>query len=214
MPVPVEMQAIRMAQECGGAPEGLHVGTDPALVRNALGHGLSRLVVMEAADGDKRDPLPAILDYLRHSPPDLVLAGRRGQGGTDSGMLPYRVAEGLGWPLFADVACMGQASEGWEAEQVLPRGSRRVVRLALPCLVTVHPAALPAHPFCYAGLRGEMLRVPATSGSLSAPPDLRAYRPRPKMMHQSATGGRVLANVSPEVAAQAIVDELRRLKIL
>jgi electron transfer flavoprotein beta subunit len=210
MPVPVEMQAIRMASVFGGAPEGLHVGADRALVRDALGHGLSRLVVINGAD----DPLPALRDYLQRTPPDLLFAGRRGQGGTDSGLLPYRVAHALGWPIIADVARMTQTPDGWEAEQVLPRGARRVVRLRLPCVVSVHPAAAAAQPFCYAGLQGQVLAVPWKSGAPLVPPELRPYRARPKMMQQAATGGRVLANLSAEAAAQEIVHELRRLKLL
>ncbi len=209
MPVPVEMQAIRLACDLGAAPYGLHVGADPASVRDALGHGLPRLVVVQGGD-----LLPALLDYLQRIPPDLIFAGRRGQGGSDSGMLPYRLAHKLGWPIIADVAHIMRGDDGWDVEQVLPRGNRRVVRITLPCVVTVHPAAPTPRPFCYAGLHGEVELLAGTASEETATPELRPYRSRPRMMQQATAGGRLFSNLSPEAAAETIVEELRRLKIL
>ncbi len=210
-PVPVEMQAIRLAGALGAAPYGLHVGADAEAVRDTLGHGLSRLVVLQTEAGD---PCPALVAHFSRLPPDLILAGRRGQGGTDGGLLPYRLAHALGWPILADAATLARDANGLRVEQALPRGARRVVEIKLPCVVTVHPAAPPALPFRYAALRGEIEVLPAGPGTPATEPEPRPYRMRPKIIAQSNSGGTVLAGVSPEAAAQAIVTELRRLKML
>jgi len=210
-PVAVEMQAIRLAIDLGATPSGLHAGEAASAAQDALGHGLSRLVLLEGATDD---PLPALLDHLRRLPPDLLLAGRRGQGGSDSGLLPYQLAHGLGWPIVADVVRLTRSGGKLIAEQALPRGARRVVTLSLPCIVTVHPAALPALPFRLAGLQGEVRSVPVAPTPATSQPELRPYRMRPKVVERSAGGGSVLVGVSAEQAASAILSELRRLKML
>jgi len=212
-PVQVEMQAIRLASDLGMPPYGLHVGQDEAPVRDALGHGLSRLVVLQTADPD---PLEALRAHFADVPPDVIFAGRRGQGGSDTGLLPYRLAHRLGWPIVADIARLSRSATVLRAEQVLPRGDRRIIEAPLPCIFTVHPAAAPALPFRYAGLRGDIVVRPysaATPVTEAHSADLRPYRARPKIMAQTAGGGRVMAGVSPEAAASAVIAELRRLKL-
>jgi electron transfer flavoprotein beta subunit len=219
-PVPVEMQAIRLAAELGPPPAGLHVGDDVSAVADALGHGLGRLVILQAGDPAEGDPLPALRDHLVAMPPDLILAGRRGRGGTDSGLLPYRLAQALGWPIIADVVSLEPAQSAIQAGQALPRGARRRLLVPLPCVATIHPAAPPARPFRHAGLRGEVVRhasPPLPPGPpLSPGPagDLRPYRARPQMIERSETGGRALQGLSAEQAARDILAELRRRNLI
>jgi electron transfer flavoprotein beta subunit len=213
MPVPVEMQAIRMAADLGVGPYGLHVGAADA-VRDALGHGLSRLLVIQAGNAETQDVLPALLEHLRRLPPELILAGRRGQGGSDTGMLPYRVADALGWPIVADVVKLRRIAGGVLVEQALPRGRRREVQVPIPCVVTVHPAAPAAQAFRHAGLCGEVVMVSGAPGSPMASAELRPYRMRPKLIAASKQGGQVRSGLSAEQAAAAILAELRGMKIL
>lgn len=93
----LEAQAIRiatgLAQACGvrdglEAPYGLHAGPDAAAIADALGQGLAR--IEHIALGEDADPVPALAIRLAATAPDLVLAGRRGQGGGESGSFPTR----------------------------------------------------------------------------------------------------------------------------
>jgi len=213
-PVAVEMQAIRLALELGAAPHGLHVGNDADQVRDALGHGLSRLLLLQAGDAAAGDPLPALRDHLTRSPPELVLTGRRGSGGLDSGMLPYRLAHALGWPIVHDVAKLSRQGAGLVAEQALPRGARRIRTTRLPCVVTVHPAAPPPLPFRLSALRGEVVCLSADPMPPTPPLPQLPYRMRPKVVDRVAGGGRVLREIPANDAADAIIAELQRLGLL
>lgn len=234
-PVPVEAQAVRLALGLGADVSGLHAGPEEAPVRDHLGHGLHEIALVPLSmDGD---PLPVLVEVLRASSPALVLAGRRGSGGTDSGLLPYRLAHALSWPIVADAAALGRDGDGLAVEQALPRGARRCVRLGLPCVVTVHPAAPQPLPFAFAAARrGRVIPLPALALPRRAPEDVpedveeRPYRRRPRLLGaapggsaadrlraatETASGsGHVLVNPPPEVAAAEILAFLRRVGVL
>lgn len=233
-PVPVELQALRLAVDLGGqsggAVTGLHAGPDLGPLNDALGHGLGHLIHLRG-DG-AADPAPALADALAQGGYDLILAGRAGQGGEDSGLLPYTLARTLGRPILADAAALapGEVPGTLAIEQALARGARRRLVVRLPALVTVHPAAPAPLPFAFAGMRRG--RVETREG-LSAPapaPDVeeRAYRPRPKLIAKAAAGasalerlraateaasggGRLLVDPAPDEAAREILAHLRAL---
>ena len=231
-PVAVEAQAIRLALGLGFAATGLHAGEDEAAVRDHLGRGLEEIVLVSPANGG--DPLPYIVEALSPVEPSLVLAGRRGSGGTDSGMLPYRLARALSWPIVADAAALVREGDALTVEQALPRGVRRRVRVELPCVVTVHPAAPPPLPFTFAAVRRG--RVTRQAGAGQARPaespafEERPYRPRPRLVgvapggsaaerlaaatEAASGGGKLLVDPPPEVAAAEIVALLRRVGVL
>jgi electron transfer flavoprotein beta subunit len=229
-PVPVEAQAIRIARTLGAEITGLHAGQMHQGLTEYLGSGLSEIELLEQPVD--ADPLPALAASIASSLPHLVLAGRRGQGGTDSGLLPYRLANALGWPIVADAVAFARSDAEMTVEQARPRGGRRRIRVRLPCIVTIHPAAPPPFPFAFAAARvGRISRVPvAVAPEAVSSVDERPYRRRPRLIGGSqggsaaerlkaatdaaAGGGKVLVDPAPELAAAEILTFLREIGVL
>lgn len=233
-PVRGEAQAVRLAAEIGAAVEGLHAGAADAAVGDLLGQGLSRIELLEIpADAD---PVAALGARLGSALPDLILAGRQGQGGEDSGLLPYAIAHRLGIEIVADAVALARdpaRPDVLVVEQALPRGERRRVTVRLPVVVTIHPSAPPPLPFAFgAARRGRLDVVRGAASPLAARTiEERPYRKRPKLMAGAATAGsaadrlkaateaasgagRVLKNPPPEEAAREIVAYLKSLRVL
>ena len=75
-------------------PSLIHVGSaQNNALRAYLGMGLNNVTVLNA-DPDA-DAVPALADYLRDQPLDIVLTGVRAECGEGSGLLPYAVASQL-----------------------------------------------------------------------------------------------------------------------
>ncbi len=229
-PVPVELQAIALARGLGAASiTGLHAGGASQAVQDCFGHGLQQLEILQQPDGD---PLAALAAAITNAAPDLVLAGRRGRGGADSGLLPYRLAESLGWPICADAVGVAPHALGLAVTQALPRGARRRVVLSTPAIVTVHPAAPAAHPFTFAAARRGQARLSPSSFPAASYPEVSEYpyRRRPRLPRAAAFGGTaedrlraateisgggvVMRDASPDAAAAAICEVLERLGLL
>ncbi|HWA81605.1 MAG TPA: electron transfer flavoprotein subunit beta [Acetobacteraceae bacterium] len=162
-PVAVELQAIALAlalaENQAGSVNGLHAGMVDPSVADALGHGLDAITILRIGAGD--DPLPALAAEIMARAPDLVFAGRRGFGGSDSGLLPYRLARACGWPIAADAVSVSLKDEELGVIQFLKRGRRRRLSLTIPAVVTVHEAAPPARNFIYrARLAGKIEEKP------------------------------------------------------
>ncbi|MGQ7245924.1 electron transfer flavoprotein subunit beta [Halomonas sp. V046] len=228
-----------------------HVGassdeTDAAL-RDYLGMGLERLSLLEAREDV--DALPVLLDHLRGNEaggdkaagPRLVLCGTRAEQGEGSGVLPFALAEALGWTMVSGVAAI-EALEpgegGWQATvlQALPRGQRRRLRVALPAVIAVDSAApTPRQSAFGPARRGHIDRRPAggearvdeavTEWPLTAakvrPKRLKivtatSARDRFKAAAAKAQGGtgKVLTDVTPEQGAEAILALLREEGVL
>lgn len=229
----LEAQAVRIAAGLGQV-YGLHAGPDPAAVAEALGQGLGRIEHVALAAG--ADPVPALAARLEETAPDLVLAGRRGQGGEETGMVPYALAAALDLPLIPDVVAVGAEAGVWRLDRSLGRGARLRVRVRGPVVATVHPEA-PA-PLAYAfgqARRGTIDRLEA--GFEAGPPpaaiEERPYRRRPKLVKGApaggsaaerlkaatgesgaAAGGRLLVRPDPEEAAREILAYLRRIGVV
>ncbi|MDQ0348526.1 electron transfer flavoprotein subunit beta [Ancylobacter vacuolatus] len=237
-PVPVELQALRLAvdlaAQCGGQSggdvTGLHAGPELGPLTDALGHGLAHLIHLRGEG--TADPAPALATALAAGGYDLILAGRAGQGGWDAGLLPYTLARALGLPIIADAAGLapGEAPGTLGVEQALARGARRRLVVRLPALVTVHSAAPAPLPFAFAGMRRGRVETREAPPAPAPAPDVeeRAYRPRPKLIAKAATGasalerlraateaasggGRLLVDPAPEEAAREILAHLRAL---
>ncbi|WP_029003758.1 electron transfer flavoprotein subunit beta [Azorhizobium doebereinerae] len=227
-----EAQAARLAAGLDPLPTGLHAGPGQEAVREALGRGLAHLTHLAMEDG--ADPVPALVAALAAAAPDLVLAGPRGQGGADTGLVPYALAHALGWPLVADLVALEPGTEPGtlKIEQALPKGARRRIVVRLPAVVTVHPGAPAPLPFAFGRARaGGMIRR-----AVATPPPApieglmeKSYRKRPKVMGQAGgtaaerlaavTGGgagtgRVLVNPAPGEAAREIIAFLRGIGVL
>jgi electron transfer flavoprotein beta subunit len=233
-PVRAEAQATALALALDAVVTGLHAGGEAA-VADHLGHGLDEIDVAPcSADAD---PLPALLAALARQPGDLVLMGRCGVGGDDSGQLPYRLAAALGLPLVADAVALAREPgrpDVLVVDQALPRGARRRVRVTLPAVVTVHPAAPPPRPFAFAAVRRGRL-VPMTVEAAAGEPPLaveeRPWRRRPRLIAGASTsgtaaerlraatevaggGGRLLVDPAPDEAAREILAFLRGIGVV
>ncbi|MFG1421705.1 electron transfer flavoprotein subunit beta [Roseixanthobacter liquoris] len=225
-----EAQAARMAAGLDARATGLHAGPALGAQRDALGRGLFGLThLMTPADAD---PVPALAAGIAAAAPDVVLAGPRGQGGEDTGLVPYALAHRLGWPLIPDAVALVPGGEAGTlvVEQALPRGARRRVTVRLPVVVTVHPGAPAPLPFAFAkARRGEIAARPAEGPVFASEGEERPYRKRPKLAARPAggtaaerladatggsrAGGRVLVGPTPEDAAREILAFLRRIGV-
>ncbi|MEX6505071.1 electron transfer flavoprotein subunit beta [Jiella sp. M17.18] len=216
----LEAQAIALAQSLAGETSGLHAGTDEAGIADAFGHGLDAVEMLDIAA--EADPVPALAAHLKAHPADLILAGRRGQGGEDTGLVPYALAEALGLPILCDVAAIAAADApgAMRFDQALPKGAKRRVTLRLPALVTVHPLAPAPSPYVFArARRGVVRHLPGVSEPAKAAPfEEKPYRERPKLMRKAgAQAGEAAEKVhlhpDPDEAARLILDHLKRIGI-
>ena len=215
-------------QLAGDKLQVLHAGdiAEPAL-RAYLGMGLDELHVLEQPE--HADAVPVLRDYLRESGVQLVLAGSQAETGEGSGMLPFLLAEQLGWPLIVGLAQV-ESIDGGIAHvlQALPRGQRRRLKVRLPFLATVDNAAPKPRQSAYGPARRGVLQaneVEVVDDELLAVANLQPAKPRPKRLKvikaksgadrmkaatakASGGGGQVLKGVSAEEGAQAILKLL------
>ncbi|MCQ0986670.1 adenine nucleotide alpha hydrolase family protein [Jiella marina] len=209
----LEAQAIGLGTALGGTLTGLHAGDCEDGVQESLGHGLSALDILSLPP--EADPVSALTDFLKAQKADLILAGRRGEGGFDSGLLPYALAEALGLPILADAVALtpGEATDTLVVDQALAKGARRRVTVRLPALVTVHPLAPAPLPFAFGAMRRGTIRrhVAEAADASTDPVEERPYRARPKLMRTSsatASAENLHVGPEPEEAARLILDYL------
>jgi electron transfer flavoprotein beta subunit len=206
----------------------LHAGNveEPAL-RAYLGMGLDELHVLEQPEGT--DALPALADYIRDSNVQVVLSGSQAETGEGSGMLPFLLAEKLGWPLVVGLAEVESLDNGVALVlQALPRGQRRRLKVRLPFMATVDNAAPKARQSAYGPAQRGVLgaeEVEVVVDELLTGNALQPAKPRPKRLKvikaksgadrmkaatakASGGGGQVLKGVSPEEGAAAILKLL------
>ncbi|MEO4045598.1 electron transfer flavoprotein subunit beta [Pseudomonas sp. CAU 1711] len=202
----------------------VHAG-DPReeALRAYLGMGLDELTVL--AQGARDDALPPLADFLRSSGAQLVLTGSQAETGEGSGMLPFLLAERLGWPLVVGLAEVERVDNGVaQVLQALPRGQRRRLKVRLPFLASVDNAAPAARQSAFGPARRGRIdtdEVAPVADELFAEAQLQPARPRPKRLKvikaktgaermKAATakaaggGGQVLKEVSPQAGAEAI----------
>jgi electron transfer flavoprotein beta subunit len=205
----------------------LTAGAMPERVaRDYLAAGARHIEILEPT-APQHDIVPLLRPAVQNSA--LVLTGTRADGGLRSGALPHAIAAALRRPLVTDVVALQADAGGWIATQSLPRGARRRLRIAVPAVVAVHPAAPVALRHSFRDqLAGEVLRrtvpvpPPAPSPWRFVPPaaQLQRLQPRPetnghrRMLgavapQQGATAGRVLHDGSADDKARAIFDYLQ-----
>jgi electron transfer flavoprotein beta subunit len=215
-------------QLAGEGLQVLHAGdvAEPAL-RAYLGMGLAQLHVLEQPSG--ADALPALVDYLNEAGAQWVLTGSQAETGEGSGMLPFLLAERLGWPIVVGLAEVESVQDGIATLlQALPRGQRRRLKVRLPLLATVDNAAPKARQSAFGpGRRGviDAEAVEVINDDLYTSAELQPAKPRPKRLKvikaksgadrmKAATAkasggtGQVLKDVSAEEGAQAILKLL------
>lgn len=215
-------------QLAGDNLQVLHAG-DPheEALRAYLGMGLAQIDVLEQPAG--ADVLGALGDYLRDAGAQLVLTGSQAETGEGSGMLPYLLAERLGWPLVVGLAEVESIENGSaQVLQALPRGQRRRLKVRLPFLASVDNAAPKPRQSAFGPARRGVLaarEVEIVEDDLFASAELQPARPRPKRLKvikaksgadrmkaatakASGGGGQVLKDVSPQAGAEAIIKLL------
>jgi electron transfer flavoprotein beta subunit len=226
---PLDAQALELAlrlTESGQTARvhALHAGnpSQPAL-RDYLGMGLDRLEVLETAPGT--DPVPALIARLRELSPAIILAGSSAEGGEDSGMVPYLIAQALNRTLVPDIVGIDLTDAEAALTQALPRGQRRLVTAIPPLVATLHSSAPAARQSAFARARRGTIdarQVTACQDEFLAECTVRPWRARPKLMRvqrggsaldrmkaatETKTGqGRLMVQPTPEEAASAIYD--------
>jgi electron transfer flavoprotein beta subunit len=224
-----DARAVELGLQLAG--DNLHVvhagnAQEPAL-RAYLGMGLEELHVLEQPGN--ADALPALTDYIRESGVQIVLTGSQAETGEGSGMLPFLLAENLGWPLVVGMAQVESIANGVaHVLQGLPRGQRRRLKVRLPFLATVDNAAPKPRQSAYGpAQRGtlEAVDVEIVTDELLTTSSLQPAKPRPKRLKvikaksgadrmkaatakASGGGGQVLKGVSPQEGAEAILKLL------
>ncbi len=213
------------AGECTGESE--------EALRGYLGMGIAALDLVRQPSG--ADVVPALEARLRELGARVVLCGARGETGEASGMLPFLLAERLGWSLVCGLAEVESVdAETMTVLQALPRGQRRRLKVRLPAIVTVDAAAKPARQSAFGPARrgeirpltGEVTPDAAAEAWTVAPAKKRpkrlkivkatSARDRFKAAAAKAEGGggQVLTGVSPQAGAEAVLKLLREEGVL
>jgi electron transfer flavoprotein beta subunit len=229
---PLDTRAVEMGLDLGGAElQVVHAGDpdNPAL-RDYLGMGLPTLTVLQQPPHG--DTIPALLRWARREQPELLLLGCRADGGEDSGMTPYLLAQALGYAVVIDAVQVEVCDRHLDIVQALPRGQRRRVGAELPCVVAVGAAAPAPRQSAYGPARRGRINVepvePADDTE-AAHWEIQPARRRPKRLKvvkaktaaerfMAATavqgGGKTVRGVSPAEAARVIYDYLKEEELL
>jgi electron transfer flavoprotein beta subunit len=210
--------ATRLAAQHQATLDVLHAGdpTNPAL-REYLALGAAKVEVLAVAAGD--EIAPALTARLKGY--DLVLTGTRAEGTEDSGMLPYQLADALGFALLGsavdiDVEADVEAdveSAHITVRQFLPKGLRRRVQVSLPVVVAVHPMANATPRYAYAKLREgaiEPVLVSAANSAESLPWSIKPATAKPVRLaaaEKRSGHARMLSATTTESRGGSVVIE-------
>ncbi len=135
-------QAIQLKEQLGGQPEVTALSVGPARVaevlRKALAMGCDRGVHVQDDAAARRDPWQVasiIAKYARGKGFDLVLTGMQSQD-RGSAQVGVFVAEMLGYACATTLVGFSYDESGVTVKRELEGGSRGIVRLGLPALLT------------------------------------------------------------------------------
>lgn len=221
----------------GGELSLVHAGVaapdTEAALRGYLGMGIGAVDLLQQPDGS--DVVPALEGWLRAAGPRVVLCGARGETGEGSGLVPFLLAERLGWSLVSGLAEIESVDrDTMTVLQALPRGQRRRLKVRLPAVVTIDAAAQPARQSAFGpAQRGELRRVTSEFKADAAAREwtIAPARKRPKRLKivkaasardrfkaaaakAEGGGGQVLTGVSAQQGAEAILKLLREEGVL
>lgn len=209
----------------------VHAGwIDDALevaLRGYLGMGIPKLHILQQPAG--ADVVPVLETFIRQQQVSLVLCGGRAECGEGSGMLPYLLAQRLGWPVISGLAEIEHLQAGSVTLlQALPRGQRRRLKVTLPVVLALDSAAPAARQSAFGpARRGELIQqsTEVTADLDQSNWDFQPARKRPKRLKiikatsardrfkaaaakAESSGGQVLQNLPADVAADAILKML------
>lgn len=206
----------------------VHAGDPGAeILRSYLGMGLPSLTVIQQPA--HADALPGLVHHIRAQGANVVLTGSQAETGEGSGLLPYLLAEKLGWPLVVGLAEIERVDGNTASVlQALPRGQRRRLSVRLPFVASVDAAAPAPRQSAFGPARRGQLALeghPHVEDPLFAQGQWLPARPRPKRLKvikaktgaermkaatakASGGGGQVLTGVTPEAGAEAIFKVL------
>lgn len=215
----------------------LHAGPQAddseSALRGYLGMGLESMTLLEQPEGS--DAILSLVEHLAATSPQLVITGARAERGEGSGLLPYALAEHLGWPLVNSLASIEKVENGVVTLlQALPRGQRRRLKVRLPAIISVDEAAPAARQSAFGPARRATFAVTPTTpeaDSELAQWQLAPARKRPKRLKivkaasardrfkaaaakSEGKGGQVLTDVTPEQGAEAIYKLLKEEEVL
>ena len=215
----------------------LHAGSQDdsseAALRGYLGMGLKSMTLLEQPEGS--DAILALAKHLAATSPQLVITGARAERGEGSGLLPYALAERLGWPLVNGLAAVEKIENGvLTLLQALPRGQRRRLNVRLPAIISVDEAAPAARQSAFGPARRATFEITPTSPEADSELEqwhLAPARKRPKRLKivkaasardrfkaaaskAEGKGGQVLTDVTPEQGAEAIYKLLKEEDVL
>ncbi|WCN08992.1 electron transfer flavoprotein subunit beta [Marinomonas mediterranea] len=211
-----------------------HAGNpEDAVLRQYAGMGLKEMTVLKQSI--EVDVIPSLRHYIESQSAQIALLGVRSESGESSGMVPYILAESLGWPIVSRVADIVSVENGIaEVLLALPRGQRRAVSVRLPFIATVDNAAPAPRQTAYGPAQRakiDVIDVPEVQDELRVNWSEAPAKPRPKRLKvvkaktaaerfKAATAkaqggsGKVMSDESAEEKAQAIFDLLIEEKVI
>lgn len=234
----VELALEMVAQSPQARLELVHAGCctadNEATLKSYPGMAnLPSLTLLEQQEG--ADVSEVLGDYLAEGGPQLVVTGCRAERGEGSGLLPYALAERLGWPIINNLAAIERIEDGVATVlQALPRGQRKRLQVRLPAIMSVESAAPAPRQSAFGPARRAQFD---TLDRVSQPDDelaqwtLSSARKRPKRLKivkatsardrfkaaaakAEGGGGKVLEGVSAEEGADAILALLNEEGVL
>ena len=159
----LDAQAVELAlQQSGAVIEIVHAGnagdSEQSALRDYLGMGIGQITVLQQSESS--EPLSVLAQYVNEAEPDLVLCGEQAEWGEASGLLPYQLADQLGWALVPHIAGLASVADGHvELLQALPRGQRRKLLVKQPVVITVSSAAPQARQSAFLKARDGTINV-------------------------------------------------------
>ncbi|MCM5704656.1 electron transfer flavoprotein subunit beta [Larsenimonas salina] len=233
-----DSRAVELAMNLqGGSVSLLHAGQPTEeckeALRGYLGMGIDRISLIEQSE--HADITEVLTKTLKSSNPSLVLAGTQAEQGEGSGLLPFLLAESLGWSLVSGLVSIESVENGQATIlQALPRGQRRRLKVRLPAIATVDESAERARQSAFGPARRGTIETISEASHIDetlASFEIKKARVRPKRLKivksssardrfkaaaakSGGGGGQVLSDVSAQEGAEAIFKLLQEENVL